>query len=122
MIKTSPKGNKIRVFETNWFTFGFLAHFNGFFISIKKMDEALLLHELTHFDQMKTYGFFSFLQMLFNMDYLVKMELEAYRADGRYEDLVIAGIISTKYGVSRLGCLFGWRIKPYSITEVLRLG
>ena len=121
MIYTSPNGYKIRVIKTNWFTFGFPAYFNGFWISIREMDEALIKHELTHLDQMKKVGFFKFLRMLFDMDYLIKNEIEAYQADGRYNILTIATILSTKYSVNPLGRVFGWRTKPYSRFEVLSL-
>jgi hypothetical protein len=122
MIRTSPNGYKIRVIETNWGTFGFKAHFNGFWISIRDIsNEALILHELTHLDQMKKVGFFKYLRMMFDMDYLVKNEIEAYVADDRYGYDMIATIISEQYTVNRLGGLFGWRTQPYSKYEVLNL-
>ena len=122
MIATTPNGHKIRVVESKFLCGSYAGYFFGFFIAVKDLkDEKIILHESIHYEQMKKVGFFSFIRILFDMDYLVKNEIEAYKSDGRFDTWTIARIISSRYSVNFLGKLFGYRTKRYAINEVLEV-
>jgi hypothetical protein len=121
MIFKTPKGRKMLVLKTRLFTFGFAGHFNIFFISIrpKSFNDDLIKHELVHADQ-----FFDspikFFKMVFDMDYMMEKEIEAYLIDGRYNTTHMARILSDEYSVFKIGKLFGWRTERYTYFECIK--
>ena len=115
----TPAGNKVHICETKWFTFGHKGHYNWFWISVRTyLNTKILLHEMIHHDQRVRDGL-KFIKMLFDMDYLVDNEIEAYLGSGERNALFMADIISSRYKVFGIGSFFGFRTRPYNFYEVI---